>query len=229
MEGVLGGGESEAVVRALDAGCDCLLYPKELANSVAAVTRAIESGRLDEERIEGSLQRREHWADWAAVQPGDGAALPDMSEWAKKLADRTVHPIGGSIPKLRAPLRVITIDDDLGGPYPPPSRASFPDALIAGGATVTTDESAPVSEAGTTVIALYSDIRAWKGRPGYSEKAKERVRDLVGANKGKSVVVVLFSHPRLASSLGIDAPMLCAWGGEAVMQRAAARVLLQSV
>src|SRR3954468_2362315 len=31
MEGVLGGGESEAVVRALDAGCDCLLYPANVA------------------------------------------------------------------------------------------------------------------------------------------------------------------------------------------------------
>src|SRR5712671_6712023 len=29
MEGVLGGGEAEAVVRALDAGCDALLYPSD--------------------------------------------------------------------------------------------------------------------------------------------------------------------------------------------------------
>jgi hypothetical protein len=40
---------------------------------------------------------------------------------------------------------------------------------------------------------------------------------------------VQFSHPRLANELETDAPILCAWGGEAVMQRAAARVLLREV
>jgi hypothetical protein len=40
-------------------------------------------------------------------------------------------------------------------------------------------------------------------------------------------LVVEFSHPRLADELEVDAPILSAWGGEAVMQRAAARVLLR--
>jgi hypothetical protein len=42
-------------------------------------------------------------------------------------------------------------------------------------------------------------------------------------------LIVQFSHPRLANELDKDAPILCAWGGEAVMQRAAARVLLREV
>jgi hypothetical protein len=40
---------------------------------------------------------------------------------------------------------------------------------------------------------------------------------------------VQFSHPRLAGELDVDAPILCAWGGEAAMQRAASRVLLREV
>jgi len=33
----------------------------------------------------------------------------------------------------------------------------------------------------------------------------------------------------VADELDVDAPILCAWGGEAVMQRAAARVMLREV
>ena len=229
MEGVLGGGESEAVVRALDAGCDCLLYPNQLAESVAAVSRAIADGRLDAERIEGSLRRRQHWAEWAALGYAKGNHSPDDSEWAKELAERVVHPVSVPIPALRAPLRVVVVDDDLGGPYPPPSREPFLEAMREGGAKIVADDRDHADGSGTTVIALYCDIRAWKGRPGYSPKALMQVRDLVESNGKKGVVVVIFSHPRLASSLELDVPMLCAWGGEAVMQRAAARVLLRSI
>lgn len=229
MEGVLGGGESIAVVRALAAGCDCLLYPNELASSIAAVARAIESGELDEERIEGSLQRREHWAKWAALDSSSAPGGSDDSAWAIQLADRVVHTIAKPLPKLRAPLRVFVVDDDIGGPYPPPSREPFLETLRDGGAKVVTDESDPTNGSGTAIVALYGDIRAWKGRPGYSEKAASRVREIIASRDGNDVVVVSFSHPRLAKTLNLDVPVLSAWGGEAAMQRAAARVLLRSI
>ncbi|MDQ6718977.1 MAG: hypothetical protein M3Z17_11615 [Gemmatimonadota bacterium] len=229
MEGVLGGGESTAVVRALSAGCDCLLYPNDLESSIAAVARAIESGELDEERIEGSLQRREVWAKWAALDASPAPNRHDDSVWAMQLADRTVHTIAKPLPKLRTPLRVVVVDDDVGGPYPPPSRDPFVETLREGGATLATDELDPAGGGGTTIIALYGDIRAWKGRPGYSEKASTRVREIVASREAQDIVVVSFSHPRLAKSLALDVPVLSAWGGEAAMQRAAARVLLKSL
>jgi hypothetical protein len=55
------------------------------------------------------------------------------------------------------------------------------------------------------------------------------VRRTVEAGNSGDRLIVQFSHPRLASELDNDAPILCAWGGEAVMQRAAARVLLREV
>jgi hypothetical protein len=36
-------------------------------------------------------------------------------------------------------------------------------------------------------------------------------------------LVVLFGHPRLAAQIPGEAPVLCAWHGQALMQRAAAR------
>jgi hypothetical protein len=140
-----------------------------------------------------------------------------------------VHPLGSAIRPIAPPVRVVTVDDDVGGPYPPPSRAPFVETLQAGGVPVVTDEADRSVATQTTVIALYGDIRAWKGRPGYSASARKRVRELVSSSRAGEVVVVQFSHPRLAAGLLTDVPVLCAWGGEAVMQRAAARVLLQSI
>jgi hypothetical protein len=39
--------------------------------------------------------------------------------------------------------------------------------------------------------------------------------------------VILFGHPRLAAQLPAAVPVLCAWAGTAVMQAAAARVLVR--
>jgi hypothetical protein len=55
------------------------------------------------------------------------------------------------------------------------------------------------------------------------------VRRSLERAKAGDRLIVQFSHPRLAAELDADAPILCAWGGEAVMQRAAARVLLREL
>jgi hypothetical protein len=89
------------------------------------------------------------------------------------------------------------------------------------------DAEADAASARSTVIAVFGDIRAWKGRPGYSAAAKEAIRSALKHAGSKERLIVLFSHPRLAKELTVSAPILCAWGGEAVMQRAAARVLLR--
>ena len=77
------------------------------------------------------------------------------------------------------------------------------------------------------VIALFGDIRAWKGRPGYSQSALDRVRQLTATARAarRDVYLVQFSHPRLAAALPADVPILCAWGGERPMQLAVARRL----
>ncbi|MFW6080091.1 MAG: glycoside hydrolase family 3 protein, partial [Gemmatimonadota bacterium] len=53
MEGVQaeGAGEAGAAVAATAAGCDALLYPRELAEVAAALERAIERGTLPAERV----------------------------------------------------------------------------------------------------------------------------------------------------------------------------------
>lgn len=230
MEGVLGGGEAEAVVSALHAGCDCLLYPTDLAASVAAVRKAIDDRRLNDDEIHRALERRRRWARWAALSNDSNRSTRDESGWSVQLAERVVHSLRGRLPTLPQPWNLVIVDDDVGGPYPAPSRDPLISSLRAGGIDLVVngngrDGAATVS----TVVALFGDIRAWKGRPGYSAGAREAVRNALDRAGTKERLIVQFSHPRLADELEVDAPILCAWGGEAVMQRAAARVLLREM
>ncbi|HEY3133228.1 MAG TPA: glycoside hydrolase family 3 N-terminal domain-containing protein [Gemmatimonadaceae bacterium] len=229
MEGVLAGGESEAVVRALDAGCDCLLYPATLAESVRAVTNAINENRLDSDRIHQSIERRRRWARWAALSRETNRPARDESGWATHIAEEVIHVIRGKLPRLPQPWNLVIVDDDLGGPYPAPSREPLVTALRTGGVELFAGDSTTTEKIGATVIALFGDIRAWKGRPGYSAAAKESVRRALGQSKSGDRLIVQFSHPRLAGELDADAPILCAWGGEPVMQRATARVMLREL
>ena len=229
MEGVLGGGESEAVVRALYAGCDCLLYPSNVVESERAVRKAIDEKRLDAESIQRSLERRRRWARWAALSKETNRPTRDESGWSTQLAERVVHMLNGKIPQLPQPWHLVIVDDDVGGPYPAPSRDPLISALRSGGVDFVVNGDAPVRESAATVVALFGDIRAWKGRPGYSSTAKDAVRRALETAGANERLIVQFSHPRLADELDVSAPILCAWGGEAVMQRAAARVMLRKV
>jgi hypothetical protein len=42
---------------------------------------------------------------------------------------------------------------------------------------------------------------------------------------GAGVLILLFGHPRVAGELPAGVPVLCAWGGEPLMQEAAAEAL----
>jgi beta-glucosidase len=227
MEAVLGKGESQAVVRALDAGCDCLLYPTNVVESMRAVQKAVDDKELDADRIHQSIERRRRWARWAALSRDTNRSGRDESGWSSQLAEQVVHMLRGKVPQLRQPWNLVVVDDDVGGPYPAPSRDPLVSALRTGGIDLVVNAEAPSD--GATVIALFGDIRAWKGRPGYSSWSKETVRRALERTDPADRLIIQFSHPRLAAELDADAPILCAWGGEAVMQRAAARVLLREL
>ncbi len=69
------------------------------------------------------------------------------------------------------------------------------------------------------VAAVYADVRGFKGRPGLSPAAASALGSAVEA--AARSLVILFGHPRLEADVPGDS-VVCAWGGEALMQEAAA-------
>jgi len=75
------------------------------------------------------------------------------------------------------------------------------------------------------LVLVYAEPRSWKGRADLGPQSLAKLERLV---RGASLVI-LFAHPRLAAQVPGDVPVLCAWHGQALMQRAAARWVLARV
>jgi beta-glucosidase-like glycosyl hydrolase len=202
--------EGDAAVAALVAGCDALLYPEDLAGVVASVEAGVRDGRLAAGRIDEALRRVEAAAARATAHAPTALAGDDDRRWALELAVRTVHAVRGTPRLPEGPLHVVEVEDDLGGPWPPFPRDALPAALRAAGRELDAD--------GAALVVVYSDIRAWKGRPGLSAGAVARVAEALAAEP--DATVLLFAHPRLAPQLPAARHLLAAWGGEPLMQQA---------
>ena len=212
--------EARAAVRALAAGCDLLLYPEDLSGVLREAAAAMASGELSQEEIGRSIERRRRWADWTATAPGDAAG--EDPAWVTAVACSVVHLVQGDPPPLTGDVELTVIDDDIGGPYPPPSREPFAARLRELGVRVRESGDAPGGrDDAMRLVALFGDIRAWKGRPGYSQRAVGEL-GRAAARDAARTVLMQFSHPRLATLTKVSCPIVCAWGGEATMQRAAA-------
>lgn len=217
MQGILdagGGDEAAASIAAVRAGCDAILYPKDLS-AVAEAFDAAFRHTLPEARVREAAERLEQAA---LARPPRWGFRPEEADraWAVEIGTRAMVRVRGA---ARCPpgLELLTIDDDVGGPFAAPARDAFTAALHAHGIAY-----APVSQASGAhplLIALYADIRAWKGKPGLSARAQAALRSALNARP--DATIVLFGHPRLADGINAET-VISAWGGEALMQQAAA-------
>lgn len=212
--------EGVAAVAAVNAGCDMLLYPTDWAGVVRSL------GHVVPDRAAQAMERYEKaLKDWGSADPGapprgqpsalDAATLAEHQRFADGLADRAVHLIRGEALQLGKTLSVSVVDDDVGGPYSIPPRDVFARTLVGSGVLVPR-----YTEPGTRhVVLVYAEPRSWKGRADLGAKALAQLERLAP----DASLVILFAHPRLASQVPGDVPVLCCWHGQALMQRAAAR------
>lgn len=213
--------EGDAAVAALTAGCDMLLYPTDWGG----VVRALE--RVAANRAEAALARYEEavrtWGGPAqprGVAPGhptlDDVEVTEHQKFADGLADRALQLLRGDQPQLGKSLSVTIVDDDVGGPYTIPPRDVFITTLTKLGVRTTRQ---PIAGSREGIVLVYAEPRSWKGRGDLGAASVAQLERLVP----NASLVVLFAHPRLAAQVPGDVPVLCAWHGQALMQRAAAR------
>ncbi|HVO34057.1 MAG TPA: glycoside hydrolase family 3 N-terminal domain-containing protein [Gemmatimonadales bacterium] len=216
MEGArAGGGEAAGAVRALQAGCDLLLYPNDLDGVVAALERAAASGDLARDVLDEALARRTVALGRAAAPCAlsDAALARDRSA-ATAMALAAVRWLRGPRPHPPQAVDLVVVDDDAGGPYPVPARSAVAEALAARGVRV--------ERGGEPVVLVFCDVKSWKGRSSLSPDSR---RSLAAA-LARPATTLLFGHPRLAADVPGTGALLCAWSGDAVMQQAAAEALL---
>ncbi len=234
MEAISAAGrsEAEAAVEAVHAGCDVVLYPRSPEDTVQALTEALDTEALDPQRVAEAGYRI---VAAAAATRIDEDPLRPISSYAQALemASTSVRLLRGSWPRCTAgePVRVHVVDDDeialpsfIGAPgHVLPDRGHLAESLRKREVNVA-EASSPEAEA--DIVALFSEVKGWKGRSNLAEKSVTSVKEALA--QAPAAAVVLFGHPRLADQLPFAGNLICAWCGDALMQDAVAERIVNA-
>jgi len=217
MEGALAGqSEQQGAVRAMAAGCDIVLYPRDLESVVKALGEAADGKNGIGSQVGRATWRREDAARRALGQQAlSHAEAHAFKERGEALSVQALKVQRGELPHQGRALAIEIVDDDAGGPYPLPPRSTFADEL--------TRLGVELSPRGTRIVLVFADVKSWKGRSGLSDTSARRLKSLVEDR----TPVVVFGHPRRVSEIPGSGAVLCAWSGDEGMQRAAARRIAQ--
>lgn len=235
MEAISSSGRSvaRAAVEAVQAGCDALLYPGSLEETIDALTEAVDSGELETQRVAEAGYRIASGA--ASAQIYDEYPAPASSHaMALDIAARSIRSLKGDVPRIEVgdTVRLQVVDDD---DVLLPSFIAAPGSVLADRShlakalgerrvEVIGRERGGGREAAAEVVALFSEVKGWKGRSNLAATTVEKLRRVIEGSP--EAALVLFGHPRLAEQLPFANVILCAWCGDALMQEAAAERLV---
>ena len=191
----------EAAVRALEAGEDQVLYSADTDAAIAAVRRAVVSGRLSRARIDEAYERVRR----AAMRSGVAAG------WKPALRDRALHIAQRSITLVRdtrglLPLRAKTI-----------AVETFTDEPLE---HVLMGNAGPDS-ADVLVLNLAMRPKSGAGRIAVPEEAKR-----LSEKYARKTIAVSFGSPYILRELAEVSTFVCAWGIQPVLQIAATNAIL---
>lgn len=231
MEGFGAGGgtatEGWQAVRALRAGCDLLLYPSDLEQSVRTVRQAASRDDDLAAAVVAALERSD--AALRRFAPADAPSeykSPAAEAAALELARDSLRSTGRRPPEVldrSRPLRLYALSDDGGALAGGRFGATLASTLGERGwaverAGLAGEEEGRAARADQALVALEATPRAWKGRADLSEATRAAVRAALDASKDAYLIV--FGHPRILASLDRDGA--CAWSSEPLLERAAA-------
>jgi beta-glucosidase-like glycosyl hydrolase/CubicO group peptidase (beta-lactamase class C family) len=237
----------EAAVLSVEAGADVVLYPPDLHVAIEAITEAVESGRISEERIDSSVRRileakaraglyRERLVPLEAVDEIVGSR-PHLG-FAESAAARSITlprdhseivPLGARVGRVLSVAYARHDDVIAGGIF---DRTLARRIRVVDAGRVESRSSADEYEqlraradsADVVVVSAYVPPQENVGTVGVPERFASFVAEV--ARSGKPLVVVSFGNPYLLTDFPDVGTYLIAWGGVPLMQRAAAAALL---
>jgi beta-glucosidase-like glycosyl hydrolase len=243
--GALAGAYSpeEIAVRAVEAGIDILLHPKDARVAVESVVSAVEQGRLTHARIRESVERvlsaKKRLGLFDEKRP---ATAPINYEKHRRIAEevgrkalRILSGNGRLLPlKTAGGAACFVLDDDGEG-----KGSVFLGELSKKFGTVTGLVLTPhldlppshlqdaLASAGSVVLPIFSKISASKGRSGISKKLRDIGTEILRASKaaGRTSVVISFDSPYILKFFKEADILVAAYDGMEEIQRAAADLL----
>ena len=241
-----GYGVGEAAVRSLEAGSDVILSPKEVGTAIAAVVAAVETGRVERERVEASVRRiltlkarlglhRDRFVslDEVDVHVGTGQHLA----FADSVATRSIT-LARDAEKL-VPFSSVSAERTVHVRFTRSNWLWTGRALDAALAdrlpdlpTVELDERSDEAAYRRAASLLAAADRALvsvyvhPSRGSDEDALPAPFRDLVnGSARERPTILVSLRSPYLARALPAVTTHLIAWGDDAASERAVARAL----
>ncbi len=237
MMGAVAGDEPEqAAQRALEAGVDWLLYPPNPATVHRGLVSAIDDGRLDRARCERAATRLLRLKLWVLRHPSAGrindpVALADRMA-AAAITARPADP--PSDPKwVDGAQWIVVLDGEI-----EPEDVRFAEWLApeAGDRMVVIDttrggeqtreriaEARRQASDRPVVCAVFSPIRASKGRHGLSALGSDAVNGVTGPDRDS--VLLILSNPHIVAQVRAPSRVVWAYGEDRSSQRAALEFL----
>ena len=234
----------EAAVRAILAGADQIPKSPDTDAAIGAVRRAVETGRIPEERLDVSVARiLDVKRRFPAPRPDSEAPFrvidsPDHRALAQEIARRAltlVREAPRALP-LSSSIRLVhlVVDDIAASSLPGRDFARElevrlgrePETFVLDPRSRAEDvEPVLQSAAGAdaVLVSLFVRVRSGTGKLVLPEPARAALERLAAA--GKPLVGVSFGNPYLAADLPSLSTYLAAYGDQPVMQVAAARAL----
>ncbi len=242
-------GSKEADIRAVEAGADILLMPRDVEGAIDAVIEGLEAGRYDEARLDASARRiliakhrlgLEHERlvdlDSARATVGD-SSHEAVARLAAEKSITLVKDSLGLLPmsRLAPSSRILSITysrrSDLGAgiTFDSELRGKFRSVR-----SVFVDENDPAPNfdlllaAADSVDAVIVSSYVTHSSSATSVSVPQNFVDFLAElrNRGTHPVVVAFGNPYLLQQIPDVGTYVIAWGGFPVSQRAAARALL---
>jgi beta-glucosidase len=254
MEAIAGRwGAGEAAVLALAAGADLVLMPADADAALDAIVAAVQAGRLSEERLEASLERRQRALekvhdDAQDAQPAaplgalSNGPLAEDRELAGELLQMSLEGQGGSLaPPPEGGVNLIRVDSGLGCPFLSagapalelPAAAGLKAVLLDGRSPDpwSGDPDSPLAlerlGAGPLLLQLFVRGNPFRASAGSGEPWPQVLKQLLAADRLFGLAV--YGSPYLWESLRplLPATIPAAWSP--AQMPAAQKLLLESL
>jgi len=233
--------QDEIAVRTVEAGMDILLHPVDARLTIDAVVRAVEQGRLTEERVRESVERIMAAKKRLGLFDREGRRTKVDYEKHRKIARelgrKALNLVRGDKRRLpldgQAGVACFIFDDDgedRGGAFRNALTARFDDVrteTVTPGAEAAAADHLDAGRADAVVIAIFSKISASKGRSGISPKLRDAAFALLrkARTAGRRSAVVSFDSPYILDQFRDADLLIAAYDRMDAIQEAAAEML----